>query len=109
MTVKYNQTLTLYHPEHGSKSLTRKQFKEQYGLDKQDLSDLANCRGKIRKGWSLDKETTEACKNFYFSIPEKFWNMAEKIAFEKGWTVEAVLCDAVERQLSADITEYINH
>lgn len=104
---KHNELVKLSHPEHGVQFLTRKQFKDQYGLSKQDLSDLVNRRGKIRQGWSLNEETN--WKNFYFSIPQEYWNIAEKIADEKGWTVQAVICDAAERQLSADITEYINH
>lgn len=104
---KHNEIITLCHPEHGTHTLTRKQFEQQFGLDKQDTCDLVNRRGKIRKGWSRQEE--ETWKSFYFSISQNYWNLAEKIAHEKGWTVEAVICDAAERQLSADITDYINH
>jgi hypothetical protein len=34
-----------------------------------------------------------------FDVPQKLWNIAEKVAQEKGWTTEAVLCDAAEKYL----------
>jgi len=106
MAAKYKEIIALYHPEHGIQSLTRKQFQEQYGLSKQDISALANHRGKIRQGWSLATENT--WKSFYFSVPEGLWNIAEKIAFEKGWTVEAVICEAAEKQLGYQLTEILS-
>lgn len=35
-----------------------------------------------------------------FDVPQKLWDIAEKIAKEKGWTTEAVLCDAAEKYLN---------
>lgn len=34
-----------------------------------------------------------------FDVPQKLWDLAEKIANERGWTTEAVLCDAAEKYL----------
>lgn len=43
--------------------------------------------------------TTQWKKLINFDVPQKLWNLAEKIANERGWTTEAVLCDAAEKYL----------
>jgi len=106
MAAKYNETITLCHPEYGTCCLTRKEFQEQYGLTKQDISNLANHRGKIRQGWSLPKQ--DSWKSFYLSVSQEVWNIAEKIAYEKGVTVEAVICDAAEKQLKYQVNEMLS-
>jgi hypothetical protein len=106
MAAKHNETITLYHPEYGTWCLTRKQFNEQYGLSKQDTSDLVNRRGKIRQGWSLPKQ--DNWKSFYLSVSQEVWNIAEKIAYEKGWTVETVICDAAEKQLKYELAQILS-
>ena len=105
MAAKHNEIIALYHLEHGALTLRRTEFKERYGLNKQNISDLVNRRGKIRQGWSLSEQ--DNWKSFYFSIPQELWNIAEKVAYEKGWTVEAVICDAVEKQLKYQVIEVL--
>ena len=34
-----------------------------------------------------------------FDVPQKLWDIADIVAKEKGWTTEAVLCDAAEKYL----------
>ena len=105
MAAKHNEVIALYHPEHGALTLTRTEFRERYGLNKQNISDLVNRRGKIRQGWSLLEQNN--WKSFYFSVPQGLWNIAEKVAYEKGWTVEAVICNAVEKQLEYQVIEVL--
>lgn len=105
MAAKHNEAITLYHPEHGTKHLTRKQFNEYYGLSKQDTSDLVNRRGKIRQGWSLPKQ--ESWKSFYISVSQEVWNIAEKVAYEKGLPIEAVVSNAAEEQLKSQVTKIL--
>lgn len=33
----------------------------------------------------------------HFHIPQQVWDKADKLARERGWTVEAVLCDSLEK------------
>lgn len=51
----------------------------------------------------VDKEentmTIQWKKLINFDVPQKLWDLAEKIANERGWTTEAVLCDAAEKYL----------
>jgi len=53
---KYEELLyitELTHPNYGTHKLSRKQFKERFGLDTQSITDLVKGTCKTRKGWSL--------------------------------------------------------
>jgi len=43
----------LSHPDYGTHKLSRKEFIDRFGLDKQCLTDLVTGRAKSRKGWNL--------------------------------------------------------
>lgn len=47
--------LELTHPVHGTHKLSRKEFRERFGLDKYSLTSLAIGRVKKSKGWELLK------------------------------------------------------
>jgi hypothetical protein len=48
--------LTLTHPEYGTHTLTRKEFKKQFNLARWGLSKLAKGKRKSYAGWKLVKE-----------------------------------------------------
>lgn len=54
--VDISQHLTLTHPEHGTLTLKRSEWKKQYGLVDSGMTYLLNGRYKSSHGWSLVKE-----------------------------------------------------
>jgi hypothetical protein len=47
--------ITLSHPEFGTHELSRNEFVNRFGLNKQWITELATGRAKTRRGWSLVK------------------------------------------------------
>ena len=47
--------VTLFHPEHGNTTLTRKEFKEKFKLTSNDLYSLISLKRESRKNWQLLK------------------------------------------------------
>lgn len=54
-----NLTISLFHKEHGQHTLTCKEFKEKFDLDKYALSKIEKGIAKSHKNWKLVKEKNE--------------------------------------------------
>ena len=62
---KHNQTVSLYHPDHGVVTYSRTQFVELYDLSREGLWSLINERRQSHRGWVLAEN-----KDKYQSITE---------------------------------------
>lgn len=51
--LSYSHTITLTHPEHGTLTLKRTEFKKRFGLSDCGMTYLLNRRNKSSKGWTL--------------------------------------------------------
>lgn len=58
-----NLTISLVHKEYGQHTLTRKEFKEKFDLDRYALSKIEKGIAKSHKNWQLVKEETNGFSN----------------------------------------------
>jgi len=75
----------------GGKEDLIRHLKKYYDVDESKLVFIDKAEGNTM--------TIQWKKLVNFDVPQKLWNIGEKVAQEKGWTTEAVLCDAAEKYL----------